>query len=263
MAIEIQKTGSYFKIGEEGYLVNPTSHEKLQNRWKPAIDDVVELYKKTFGDKLKNVYIRGSAAKGKAIEGISDLDTFAYVYLEENEFPKGWTKDFREIFKQKYPFINGLDVRLKPVSTESQGAVLLHQSLCVFGEPTIPKKLKIGRELILHAPKLQKRFDMFYEFKKNIIEEEIPEECTWQMKGILRTGLELVIERSGKYSRDLYPCYELFSEYYPEKEPEMKEVLYLALNPTDNINKIEEVITGIGAWLVQELESVLGIKQNT
>lgn len=262
MVIEIKKTGSFFDTDKDGYLVNPVSSEKVQEEYKPAISDVVELYKTQFGEKLKNVYIRGSVAKGKAIKNISDLDTFAYVYLEKEDFPQRWTTGFKKEFKEKYPFINGLDVMLKPVSLEKEGMILLNQSLCVYGEPTSVKKLKVGKDLILHAPNLKKRFDMFYQFKEDLVEEEIPDECEFQMKGILRTALELLIEKSGKYSRDLYSCYELFSEHYPQKESEMREVLHLALNPTNDMDEIERVITGIGFWLVQELEDVLGIEQN-
>lgn len=71
--INIQPTGSYFEVDRKGYLVNPASKDKLQDEWKPAIDDVVEAYKENFGENLKSVYIRGSVAKGKAIEYVSDI----------------------------------------------------------------------------------------------------------------------------------------------------------------------------------------------
>jgi len=45
--IEIQETGSYFKIDEDGYLINPASIEKIQEEWKPLVDEVVESYKNT------------------------------------------------------------------------------------------------------------------------------------------------------------------------------------------------------------------------
>jgi hypothetical protein len=260
--IQIEPIGSYFQTDTDGFIVNPTSHEKIQEKWAPAVEDTITAYKDEFGDKLKNVYIRGSVAKGMAIEGVSDLDSFAYVHLEKENIPQEWSKKFREDFEIKYPHINGVDIMTKPVSIENKGQILLNQSLCVFGEKSKVEKIKIGRNLILHAPNLQVRFNMFYKFKENIIEEKIPEKCAWQMKGILRTGLELLIEKSGKYSRDLYPCYEVFSEYYPEKELEMRNVLRLALNPTDQVDEIEKVIIGIGTWLTEEIEIVLGIRQN-
>ncbi|MFT5281123.1 MAG: putative nucleotidyltransferase [Flavobacteriaceae bacterium] len=259
--IEIKETGSYFDVDVDGYIVNPASHEKIQDKWKPAIKSIINLYKNEFGDNLKNVYIRGSFAKGTAIENISDLDTFAYVYLEKEDFPKEWTEEFKKKFHKEHPFINGVDIMIKPVSIEPQGMILLNQSLCVFGEKSNVSKIKIGRDLILHAPNLQKRFNMFYEFKENKKHEAI-EECEWQMKGILRTSLEILIEKSGKYSRDLYPCYKLFSENYPDKETQMRKVLHLALNPTDDIQEIEDVITGIGSWLIKEIKHVLDIQQS-
>ena len=259
--IEIKEIGSYFDVDSDGYIINPASHKKIQEKWSPAINSVIDLYKNEFGEKLKTVYVRGSVAKGKAIENVSDLDTFAYIHLEKESFPKGWTEEFRESFQKEYPFINGVDIMLKPVSIESQGMILLNQSLCVFGEESGVSKIKVGKNLILHAPNLQKRFNMFYEFKENR-KHKVNEECEWQMKGILRTSLEMLIEKSGKYSRDLYPCYKLFSAYYPEKEAEMQNVLHLALNPTNKIEEIEDVINGIGSWLIKEIQHVLDIKQS-
>jgi uncharacterized protein len=68
----------------------------------------------------------------------------------------------------------------------------------------------------------------------------------------LRSGFELTMNRSKRYTRDLYRCYETFAEYYPEKEPEMREVLCLALNPITNKEKLYELMTGLGGWLQEE-----------
>lgn len=39
--IEVQPKGSYFQTDVDGFLINPTSMEKVQEKWKPIIDDVV------------------------------------------------------------------------------------------------------------------------------------------------------------------------------------------------------------------------------
>jgi len=120
------------------------------------------------------------------------------------------------------------------------------------------EKMKLGKDLIFHSMSIQSRhkgaIKRLDESKDN---EFIRGECQWVMKGIVRVGLELVLERSGKYSRDLYPCYEVFSEYYPEKEAEMKEALYLALNPTGDKEVIKKVIGGLGKWLEEEVKSYI------
>ena len=56
--IEIKPMGSYFEVDEDGFLKNPASLDKVQEKWRPVLDDVVVVYKKHFGDKLINVYVR-------------------------------------------------------------------------------------------------------------------------------------------------------------------------------------------------------------
>jgi len=81
------------------------------------------------------------------------------------------------------------------------------------------------------------------------------------MKGLLRVGFELTMERSQKYTRDLYRCYETFAEYYPEKEPEMREVLDLALNPTADKEKMKQIMENFGAWLLAEIPKHFEVKK--
>ncbi|MEZ4103650.1 MAG: hypothetical protein R3B55_03850 [Candidatus Paceibacterota bacterium] len=64
------------------------------------MDDVVEVYKKHFGDKLINVYVRGSVVKGQAVEGVSDLNSFAYVDLKDDEIESGWQAESRKELKK-------------------------------------------------------------------------------------------------------------------------------------------------------------------
>ncbi len=131
--------------------------------------------------------------------------------------------------------------------------ILLHQSVCIFGESVEVPKKKITSEFAIHAPNFRKRFDWFDEFiKKDNSPENIKGKCVWLMKGMLRIGLELTLDRVGKYSRDLYPCYEIFSEYYPEKKDEMYKVLELALNPVNDLEYLISIKEGFGEWLLQE-----------
>ena len=92
--------------------------------------------------------------------------------------------------------------------------------------------------------------------QNNHTDEDIEQKCTWIMKRLLRSGFELVMERSQKYTRDLYPCYEGFAEYYPKKKAEMYEVLELAISPTSSVDRINKVLNGIGMWMVEEIKNV-------
>jgi hypothetical protein len=260
--VRVEKKGSFFETDREGYVINSTSPEKIQDKWKSALDDIACWYQEEFGDSLENIYVRGSVAKGEAIEEVSDVDTFAYVNLSSEEIDEK-SKDIKEArtkINEKYLFIEGVEIIIEPIerSRNKSDITLLNQSLCIFGEPINYPHLKPGKDMALHASNIDERIKSINEFVKGVhSDDRIKNKCVWAMKGLLRSGCEIVMERSGKYTRDLYPCYEVFSEYYPKKEPEMREVLKLTLNPISDKRKIKEKMDTLGSWLQKEAEKYL------
>lgn len=255
--IEIKPMGSYFETDSNGYLINPTSKEKIQEKWQPVVADLIHEYQKAYGDKLHSIYIRGSVAKGQAVDGVSDIDTFAYVELPKEEITHDWVKDAEKQITSKYDFVSEAEMGASPVSEFQDDMIILNQSICVWGKELEVLKLKIDNKLAIHSPNFHKRIEWFERFlEKDESEEEIKRGCVWLMKGLLRVGLEITLEKSHKYTRDLYRCYETFSENYPEREVEMKEALYLALNPTVDKTKIKSVMDNLGVWLLKETQKI-------
>ena len=72
------------------------------------------------------------------------------------------------------------------------------------------------------------------------------------MKKILRTGFSLVMEKEKAFTRDLYPSYQLFSKYYPDQEPQMRQALEWAINPTDDSAGLLKYLGEFGGWLGAE-----------
>ncbi len=261
--IEIQPKESYFQIDENGFLINPASLQKIQEEWKPVVDDIVEAYKNHFGQKLKNVYIRGSVAKGEAIKNISDVDSVSYIDLPRDSIDTEWKEEARNKIEKKYPFIEGVELICRPFAISSMNIIFLNQSVCIYGKPIDVQKVKPGKDMMFHIPNLKSRAVLLKEKLQNAeSEKSIKSACVWFAKDMLRTGFEITMERSQKYTRDLYSCYETFSEYYPEKESEMREVLDLALNPTADKKKIKEIQDNLGAWLLAEIPNHFEVKED-
>lgn len=253
--IKIQPIGSYFQVDDRGFLINPTGIQKIQTPYKPLIYDVVSAYKTIYTQNLKNVYIRGSVAKGEAIEGVSDLDSFAYVdLLNENAQTSKELQKIQKSIEERYTFISGVELHAKPISDALKDFVILNQAVCVYGEPLQAPKMKVGKDMAIHCPGFYKRVQWFEQrLKRNYSEQEVREDCVWLMKGIVRAGFELTMQKSKKYTRDLYPCYETFSHYYPQKQKEMRRVLELAINPTADKEAIKEIMDSFGGWLLEEI----------
>ena len=252
--VEIEPKGTYFEVDSDGYLINPTSLEKIQEKWKPILGDLIEKYKLVYGDKLKNIMVRGSVAKGQAVENISDFDSHAYVDSPENEIDETWIGEFRRKLKEKYPFVDKFDIGAEPASLilDPKERIWLIQSLCIYGEKMEPPKIKPGKEMYIHFPLTEKRFGIFKEKIAAINTPQDLKACMWITKNILRVGFEMTMERSKRFTRDLYLCYKDFSEYYPEKEPEMKEVLFYAINPTADKENLLQMIDSIVPWMIEE-----------
>lgn len=263
MKNEIKPTGSFLETDTDGFIVNTTSPEKIQVAWMPAVEMVKEAYQKQIGEHLHSVYIRGSVAKGQAIDNISDIDSFAVVTLPYDEVDMSWSKGLVEEVKKQFPFVVGVEIGIVPLEEiqDSKGDQIMikTQSICVFGNNLSDtlQALKPGLDTAQHFEGIAEEITKTKEWlEKERTAEEIKRKCTWIMKRIIRSGFELVMERSQKYTRDLYPCYDEFSKYYPDKKEEMYRSLELAINPISDKNIILDILDNFGGWLVNEVDSV-------
>ena len=255
----IKKTGSFFELDGDGYIVNPASEDKIQEKWLPAVGDVKGEYLKHFDDKLHSVYIRGSVAKGEAVDDVSDIDSFAVISLTRDEIDTSWAKDFNKSLVSRYPFVTKVEISVLPIDEiENHRAfriMLKTQSACVYGVSLADNihPLKPNKDVIQHLQNIGREVEETMGWLQGENSgKDIQKRCAWIMKRLLRSGFELVIERSGKYTRDLYPCYTEFSKYHPEKESEMHKVLELAINPIGNANEIMNILDSIGEWVASE-----------
>ena len=265
---EIRNIGTVLQVDSEGNLISQSSAENLKKPWTNVVISLVDQYKERLGSDLHSFYVRGSVSRGTPIEGVSDIDTLALVHGKVSELEMGWKSDLIKKLKDKYPFCNGFDVIEKSYEEVRDGKHpvtsfnIKTQSVCVYGEDLSEQlhPMKPGRDSISVAW----WFNREHLNKKRVLIKQaapdkinIRETCKWLAKHILRLGFELVMEKDQTYTRDLYPSYEIFSKYYPEKQKEMRQVLELAVNFSDDREEVLEILNGIGQWIVNEVEEQL------
>ena len=89
--IKIQKHGAVLSTDKDGYLIPDASLDKIVPPWNEAVNFIKEAYIKHLGERLHSVYIRGSIARGLAVEGISGLDSFALLRGNPLKRKMNWT----------------------------------------------------------------------------------------------------------------------------------------------------------------------------
>ncbi|MGG1688225.1 nucleotidyltransferase [Pseudalkalibacillus sp. NRS-1564] len=253
----IKQIGSFYQVDHEGYLVNDTSWEKINRNYRNAIDRAVENL--TIAMPLSSIYLRGSAPKGEGIEGVSDLDL---IVLTENG-----NEQVAELLNQQlvdeFPWLNGCEISFYSAK-ELEGLtsfsiipfMLKTSSLCVYGKDVAKAIPRFKPHRALANDHLIQLENHIVQAKSELVgnedSEDIADCCGWIMKIIVRSGLALVMEKDPMYTRDLYPAYKLFSNFYPHKESYMKQALTYAVFPTSSIEEITHFLDQYGKWLIQE-----------
>lgn len=254
----IQPIGSYLSQDENGFVVNDLAINQLEKRWRDVAYYLAKAYKKELGKHVHSVYIRGSVARGLAVDGVSDLDSFALVKPSFSEKVIRWQKaDFQSSIEKelndKFPFIGDLEMMLATYNEDFKNSrlamIVKTQSLLVDGENIFSelKNYKANREMCLNYRWLKEDIDAFLKINPQSFTIN---QCSEMMKMMIRTGFELVIEKVGRFSPDLYICYRDFSKYYPNKESEMRQALIWFLNPVRNKKELDKFVVNFGNWML-------------
>lgn len=260
--LKIKPHGSFFEISEDGYICNMGHPDRISQPWKELVETIKQIYVENCADQLHSIYVRGSVARGLAIPNISDVDSFAVTKpgLTIKNIP--WVESVSNKLLNDYPFTTGIEFGVVSYEeTLARGSptsiVLKTQSVCLYGDDLQYQiqPYKPNREVIDQAFFLAQKIERYEQ--ETALEKEstnLKAWCTWTMKGIVRSGFELVIEEEQTYTRDLYLCYTTFISHYPDKKEQMYQALKWAINPISDYRKILSFLQEFGRWLCQQIE---------
>jgi uncharacterized protein len=257
---EILKNGTFLETDAEGFLISDANVEKIRWPWTDALEFARRVEVVRLGERLHSLYLRGSVACGTALEGKSDLDLFAVLHDEDSAAgsPGPWPKEKLAEFYAQFPFVTSLET-----SHITLAAVHGHfhyyrfmmniSAVCVWGQDLLPEIPRYKAD----DPIAEEWFRIFPHLVDNFVEdlhnsdEEVRSKhlCHDMMKAFLRTGMFLVMRRHNGYTRDLYPSYLCFSQYYPDKEPTMQRCLEFAVNPIADAHILLPLVTDFAEWM--------------
>lgn len=265
--IEIKAIGRFLDLDEEGYLVKAASADKIVEPWKAAVEDLRRTYVERLGPSLHSIYLRGSVARGDAISGISDIDTFAVCQGPKEKISRAWAPGYHRLFAEKFPFANGLDIQFihiddlfRGLSHFSYRFIIKVLATCIHGPDLAERIHKIKPALSIaffyHGNLREVLMESIKMLNGAQDEDQIRLWSNYALRRILRLGFAINIEKEKAYTRDLYPCYQVFSKYYPEHEADMRRALELTLNPPRGKEEIVPFLDRFGGWLVLESERI-------
>ena len=270
---EIRNLGTVLQTDENGYLISEADASYIVEPWKSVVEDTKNTYLSHIDEEhIHSMYVRGTVARGKGIEGVSDVDTFVVTTCDPDELDLSWGRTERKKLEEKHSFVSGVEFDIKwydEVFGPTDGGfedrfTIKTQSACVYGEG-LSSHIEPCKADVATARRLGNDFESALSKAKNRLNEaSTPEEkrfwCRWMMKRILRGGFLLVMPQEQGFTRDLYPSYERFARWYPEKASQMRQALEWAINPTDEVQQVLAFLETFGSWLSEERERVFNLE---
>ncbi len=269
---EVIAHGRLLTTNEDGYLANDAGTDRIVSPWDEAVEAGVEIYQHAYGEELQGLYVRGSVARGLALQGFSDIDMFgvhAGAGDDIPEFDRQWHDELCASFKGRFPFVGGwglevwclarADVLGEQASLGDQ--FLIFHSAHLWGENLQPRMPQFKPDLRLARGFLGQPRRTLKRVKAAINERDTPENvarwCRWYMRQVVREGSLLAMASAKAYTPDLYLCYTAFGHRYPDQARQMYLALTWAINPIADRDDFDAFLGSFCLWLVQELEDKL------
>jgi hypothetical protein len=265
----VHPLGDFLETDPKGYLISGVSPDNLISPWREAVDYATRLEVSRWGKQLHSLYLRGSVALGKAVLNRSDIDLFAVLFDKESATHQvlPWSEQELEDFYIRFPFLTSIEcshISLAQVHGPFHyyRFVMKVSSLCIYGCDLLPTldgyttDAPIAEEWFRIFPHLVNRFIL--EMKESGDYKRRKRLCMDMMKTFLRSGMLLVMRRKSAYTRELYPSYQCFSDFYPEEESAMRRCLELAVNPICDQQTLLPFVTRLAEWMNGAAEAEFG-----
>jgi hypothetical protein len=246
----------FFKADQSGYLLNEADFKYIKKPWLDIIEDMKQVFSQYIGDKLHSAYIYGEFAKGKTIKGVTD---FWVLLVTKGQISIPWLDEYLEYVKGKYhPLTSRLmfkpETLERVMASESYKFSIKTEYVCIYGENLAAKidRFKADSRLCFKSIRFEEAIPYWYQYV--MAKKDDPEliRATSYMLGnlMLHAGFEICIDKEKKYTTDLYTCYRVFSKYYPNKEPLMRQAYYFMVEPTSDAEEVLEILNSLGKWMM-------------
>ena len=252
--IEPQRIGRFLNVDGAGCVVPDVAAEHIGTVWQPLVAFVRDALMRRPG--VRSIYLRGSIARGLAIEEISDAD---FIYLSETNFDPA-DIELEKAAAARFPFVKSVALfrldragfdHIRPRQTRPYFQMLLKtQSLFLGGDDVTEDvaPFRAGPDMVSHVFSLADDFvrlpRLLQHGRDSGVEQEM---CQWFSRRVVRSGFEITMDRSDRFTRDLYLCYEQFAEFYPDRAAPMFRVLVNCLDGQESPLQYGELIAFLAA----------------
>jgi len=245
---DFREIGYLIKEDVSGKLILP--ERKIQDKWAEPVNEIVSfLVENLPRENLHSIYLRGSASCGCAIENVSDLD---FVLLFRQHYSADYIEEIiNNYITKKYPFIKYVEIDCSFMGfLDEQNKWLFKVSTKhLYGINILDT---IGDVSLLDVPKFVDGY-IFHNAKDKFKNDLHIDRCTSIMKTIMRELFGTVAHKEKVWTRSMYYCFHYFVKNYPDAEDIAKKIVYYAINPTNDVDVVFNIIDEASSWWTRRI----------
>ncbi len=247
--IQPERIGRYLNVDDAGHVQPDVDIDRIGGIWQPVIVFVRDALMNRRG--VRSVYLRGSIPRGLAIENVSDAD---FIYFSETACDPA-DMELEKATAARFPFVNGLELsrldratfdKIDPPRRRPYFHMLLKTQCLFFAGDDVARDIepfRIGPEMVSHVFSMERDFSRLPQLLEQGHRSGVGHSMhRWFSRRIVRSGFEVTMDRSDRFTRDLYLCYEQFSQFYPTRSEQMFRVLINCLNGGESPLQYQELV---------------------
>lgn len=255
-----------FGVDEDGIIITEVSLLKITAPFKQIVEAVKDEVLQAFGSDIDSIYLYGSVANGRAIEGKSDLDIILVFKEKASDELSKKVKDLGERLTEQYK-LTLRDVGFATTYTsdalsekERLGGLcfLKHLCVCICGND-ITKDIpgfKPSRDVARgFNGDIEKSLTSYRtKLKEAVSKQDIKNLSQSIGKKIVRTGFSLVMPRAESWTTNMQKSCDTFTYYYPERKAEMETALAWSKEGSADATQVLQFLDTFGSWLTEEFD---------
>ncbi len=254
--IEIKNIGRFYKTDKFGNLINECAIENVKSPFLDEIHTLQDICQDVLPlAGFHSLYLRGSVPRGLAVPEYSDIDAFAIID-NNNAICSEYQAKVRLaslVIERKVDFLAFTLTDLNTLAEWELAFVMKINSLCIMGSDLIPTIVDYSPCKKIIAGYANMAMDIDHA-RSAILQkpDNAKHVCKWIGRRIVRAGLAICIDRDQRYSPDLWPCYCVFRDWYPDRAQDMLTALEMAVGDNPDVQIGLQLLDGLGRWISQE-----------
>jgi predicted nucleotidyltransferase len=123
---------------------NRCDPERIDPRYAPLIDDAIAAYTRIFTDRIIDIRLQGSVARGEAVVGQSDIDFMAILSEEPRGDEVNHLREFAAALGRRYPIVSRVELDAGTLAglSDFQRFALSSDSLSLYGQDHLTRRVQ-------------------------------------------------------------------------------------------------------------------------